>query len=163
MNAHQRLRLIVARAKMNTVNDSRGRQRVQVDALVGETKDSVPRYQNFGHTAVPLPGATVILVAVGGDRDNLAAIVVDDAEHRPTGMQPGESALYNAHGITLMLDEEGTATLTCKKFQVAAESAGFDCPVDFAEPITTAGITNLGLKVEGHNHPIPGGNSGPMQ
>ncbi len=76
--ALRKLRLMVARAVVNLVNDANGLQLLQVSALADETRDGVERAQNYGLTSVPLPGATVVMVAVAGSRDHLMAVAVDD-------------------------------------------------------------------------------------
>lgn len=120
MNALARLRLLVARGVVNLINDAGGLQLLQIDALDDETLDGVERVQNFGQTSHPPRGSVPVLVAVGGSRDHMVAVAVDNAAHRPTGLQEGESAIYNAHGVRFLFDKDGNAVLVCKNFIVQA-------------------------------------------
>lgn len=128
MTALQRLRLIVGRAKVNRVNDKTKLQRLQVSALADEVRDDVPRMQNFGQTGNPMPGSQAIVVAVGGSRDGMVAVAVDDPASRPTGLKPGESATYNAHGVLFRYLDDGRAVLECDQFIVIAKKVLFDAP-----------------------------------
>jgi phage baseplate assembly protein V len=111
MNAAARLRLMVARGLVNLINDAGGLQRLQVEALDNEPLDGVERVQNFGHTSHPPRGSMPVLVAVGGSRDHMVAVAVDNEEHRPRDLQEGESAMYNAHGVRLLFDQDGKQAL----------------------------------------------------
>lgn len=146
----QRLRQIVSRAKLSRVDDSAGIQRVQVTGLSG-ARDKVQRIQNFGLSSRPVAGARVIVLAIGGDHDNLVAVAVDDPDSRPTGLDEGETAIYNAHGAVLLLDKDGVATLTATKLKI-------NCPVEFAGDATFAAkiLTALGVDLGVHVHPIAG-------
>ncbi|MTD32418.1 phage baseplate assembly protein V [Paludibacterium denitrificans] len=142
MNPLQKLRLMVARGIVNLVNDAGGLQMLQISALDGETRDEVERVQNFGHTGNPPMAATPIMVAVAGSRDHLVAVAVDHEDSRPKGLQPGESATYNAFGVLFKYDQDGNATLTCKNLIVdASEGIQFNTPLtNFSEMATVNGL-----------------------
>lgn len=153
INAYQRLRLIVGRAKINRVNDKPKLQRLQVSALADEVRDDVPRMQNFGHTGNPMPGCQVIVVSVGGSRDAMVAIAVDDPATRPTDLQPGETATYNAHGVKFTYNKDRDAILECRRLIVYADQKIlFDTPLaEFTGDVLIQGntIINLMLTVKG--------------
>lgn len=90
----RRVRLMVSRAVLTAVNDAGGIQGVQVKLLEGEVRDGVERFQNYGFTGSPLPGAEGVMVCVGGDRDHGIVIAMDDRRYRIKGLQPGEVAVY---------------------------------------------------------------------
>jgi phage baseplate assembly protein V len=92
---YRRMMLAVGRAVLRQVDDAGEMQRVQVTLLSEETRDEVERMQGYGFTAVPLPGAELIVVSVGGNRDNPVAIALDDRRFRPRGLLPGEVCLYS--------------------------------------------------------------------
>ncbi len=102
-----RLRLAVARAVLNLVNDAVKVQAVQIQLHEGVVRDQVERFQNYGHTSVPLPGAEGVAVAVGGSTDHYIVITVDDRRYRLQGLQPGESALYDDLGHKVHLTRNG--------------------------------------------------------
>lgn len=133
MNPMQKIRQVVARGVVNLINDAGGLQVLQVDALADETIDDVERAQNFGMSSHPPKGSTPVMVAVGGSRNHMMAVAVDNEKHRPKNLKEGETALYNAHGVLFVFDAEGVATLNCKAFKVIASDGA-----DFTTPMVTA-------------------------
>ncbi|MGY8624167.1 phage baseplate assembly protein V [Chromobacterium violaceum] len=156
MNAWQKMRLMVARGIVNLVNDAGGLQLLQISALDGETRDEVERAQNFGATSHPPAGSVPVMVAVGGSRDHLVAVAVDNEEHRPKGLKAGESATYNAAGVLFLFDDQGNATLTCRRFIVnASEGIALTTPQGaLAGDFNHSGgaLTSNGVAVDGHVH-----------
>lgn len=65
----RRVRLMLARAVVNVINDGRKVQNLQVGLLDDEESDEVERLQNYGHFSVPLPGAEALIACVGAQRD----------------------------------------------------------------------------------------------
>lgn len=90
----RRVRLMVSRAVLSAISDTAGLQLVQVKLLDGEVRDGVERFQNYGMTSVPLPGAEGVMVCVSGNRDHGVVIAMDDRRYRIKALQPGEVALY---------------------------------------------------------------------
>lgn len=125
----RRLRLLIGRAVISVVNDALKTQNVQISAQAGEIIDEVERFQNYGVSSVPPAGSEAIIVSVGGKRQSLVAVVVDDKNSRLNGLKSGDSALYHADGHHLLLTENGEAILICKSFKVQAENEiVFDAP-----------------------------------
>ena len=120
MNPLQKMRLMVARGVVNLIDDAGGLQILQITALENETRDGVERAQNFGMSSHPPVGSEPIMVAVGGSRNHLVAVAVDNEEHRPKGLAEGEVKVYSAHDSFLHFDADGNVTLKCKKFIVDA-------------------------------------------
>lgn len=122
----RRVRLMVSRAVLNAVNDAGGIQIVQSKLLAGETRDGIERMQNYGYTSVPLPGAEGLGVCVGGSRNHVVVVVVEDGRHRMKGLQPGEVAMYShldnqAHRHHILFDKDGGITVMAKSVTVKAE------------------------------------------
>lgn len=122
----RRVRLMIGRAVLSTINDAGGIQIVQVKLLAGETRDNVERMQNYGFTAVPLPGAEGIMASVSGNRDHGVIIVMDDGRYRMRNLQPGEVAMYShldqeSHRHHIYLDKDGGITVMAKNVTVKAE------------------------------------------
>ena len=90
----RRLAQLVNRAVLQVVNDAGGLQELQVQALADEVLDRIERFQQYGLTSVPLPGAEGLLLSVGGSRSNAVIIAVDDRRYRIQGLEGGEVALY---------------------------------------------------------------------
>lgn len=103
----RRVRLMVSRAILTALNDGPGIQILQVKLLANEVRDSVERFQNYGHTSYPLSGSEGIMVCVSGNRDHGVVIALDDRRYRPKNMQPGESAHYDDLGQKIHLTRTG--------------------------------------------------------
>lgn len=94
----RRLALLVTRAVVRLVDDGLKMQELQVTGHAGETLDGVERFQDYGFTSRPHPGAEALLLAIGGHRAHAAAVAVDDRRYRPRDLQPGESMMYTDEG-----------------------------------------------------------------
>lgn len=125
----RRLRLLVNRGVVNNVSDSLKQQNLQVSLLAEETADDVERFQNYGHTSVPPGGSEAIVLAVGGVRQHLVAVAVDNKGSRLTGLTSGDSAVYHLEGHNVLLTKDGVIRVTCKRLEfVVEEETVFDCP-----------------------------------
>lgn len=94
---------MVARGVINRVDDSVKLQLLQIGVLAGETLDGAERMQNYGFTSVPIKGAEVTVVFVGGDRAHPLIVATDDRRHRPTGELAGTVIMYNSDGAQIRL------------------------------------------------------------
>jgi phage baseplate assembly protein V len=94
----RRISLMVERAVVSVVNDALKMQGLQIGVLADEVRDNVERYQEYGFTSNPHPGAEAIVVALGGTRNRAVVVAVDDRRYRLKGLAPGEVALYTDEG-----------------------------------------------------------------
>ncbi|MDH5753329.1 MAG: phage baseplate assembly protein V [Deltaproteobacteria bacterium] len=101
-NLRRRLSLMVSRGVVKLVDDSLKMQGMQLTLLAGEVAEA-ERFQQYGFTSVPLDGAEVIALAVGGNRGHMVVIAADDRRYRPTGLEPGDVAAYNSSGALVLL------------------------------------------------------------
>ncbi len=99
----RRLAAMVRRAVLELVDDDGGLQRVQLTALAGETLDRVERVQQYGFTGRPKPGATAIVLGLGGNSAHSIVVAVDDRRYRLAGLAEGEVALYDDQGQKIVL------------------------------------------------------------
>jgi phage baseplate assembly protein V len=102
----RRLRLIVGRGVVNLVDDSQPVQRLQITVMSEDTYAGIERFQDYGHTSVPLPGAQHIVLSIGGDPGHRVVIAVEDDRYRPRDLKPGESALYSHTGARVICRAE---------------------------------------------------------
>lgn len=102
-----RVLLMIGRAVLAAVNDSKGVQQIQVSVLAGESMDKVEYFQNFGFTANAPAGTELIVVSLGGNRDNLVAIASESRTLRLKNLLPGESAQYDKDGNYIKLKTGG--------------------------------------------------------
>lgn len=103
----RRVMLMVSRCVLNVVQDGLAIQGLQVTILEGEPRDGVERFQQYGYTSVPKPGAEGVMVAVAGNHDHGIVIAVEDKRYRLTGLAAGEVALYDDLGQKVHLTRAG--------------------------------------------------------
>lgn len=99
-------RMMVARGVVKLINDSLKMQEVQITLLADEVKADVERFQNYGLTSHPLPGAEAAVMFVGGSRDHGMVIAIDDRRYRLKGLAAGEVALYDDLGQKVHLKRD---------------------------------------------------------
>ncbi|GCL64308.1 phage baseplate assembly protein V [Pseudaquabacterium pictum] len=150
----QRLQLMIGRAVVLLVNDGSKLQGLQVSLLADEVRDQVERFQNYGFTSHPLPGAEAVAASVAGNRDHVLVIAVDDRRYRLTALQQGEVAIYTDEGDKIVIKRGGTIEVT------AATKVVLDTPlVQCTGDVTVAGTVTAGVDVVadgislvGHRH-----------
>jgi phage gp45-like len=116
---------LVARAVVKLADDGKALQELQLSVLAGEVRDGVERFQNYGFTSVPKDGAEAIVIAVGGRREHLLAIAVDDRRYRESDLESGEVAIYNHTGAKIVMKANGDIEATPKagqKFKVVGDA-----------------------------------------
>lgn len=106
------VRLVVARAVVELVNDGTKLQTVQISLLAGELQDGVERFQNYGFSGMPVPadgdGAPeAAVVFVGGDRSHGLVVALDDRRHRRKDLTGGQVVVYTASGDEILLKNDG--------------------------------------------------------
>jgi phage baseplate assembly protein V len=106
-----KIMLLAGRCVMLAANDALKMQGVQIKLLADETR-TAERFQNYGVSSVPLPGAEGVAIAIGGERGHTVVIAMDDRRHRPRGMLPGEVAIYNNTGASVVLKSDGSIIAT---------------------------------------------------
>jgi phage baseplate assembly protein V len=94
----RRVRLLARRGIVKIVHDDRKMQELQLAIFSDEVRDGVERFQNYGVTSHPHPGAEAIVLALSGSTEHSVAIVVDDRRYRITNIAPGEVAIYTDEG-----------------------------------------------------------------
>ncbi len=144
----RRVMLTVGRAVIRKINDDPKLQSVQAELLKGELRDNLERFQQYGFTSVPHPGAEGVAVFVGGNRDHGLLVCVDDRRYRLKGMQGGEVALYTDEGDKVHLKRNREIEVTTLTLKINCETATvtattkvtFDTPLaEFTGNVTTAG------------------------
>ncbi len=100
------------------VNDSLARQELQIQTLNGEVSSDVERWQNYGHTSVPPDSSETLVLALNGNRSNLAVICAEDKKLRLKGLIEGDSALYHMEGHFFKLTKKGLLTGVGDDFEI---------------------------------------------
>jgi phage baseplate assembly protein V len=99
--------LMVGRGVVQLSDDAQGLQLMQISMLADELRDNVERFQNYGYTARPHPGAEVAFMCVAGSRDHVLVIACDDRRYRLQALEEGEVALYDDLGQKVHLTRTG--------------------------------------------------------
>ena len=86
--------LLLGRAVLMAVYNTKLTQEIQINALDGETITDMERFQEYGFETYPLEGAEVLAVFFNGNRDHGIAICVHDRRYRPKDLVAGEVAVY---------------------------------------------------------------------
>ena len=91
-----RVKLMIGRAVLHLVDDARKIQAAQIQAFAGEILDNVERFQQYGFSGTPHPGAECVLLSLGGMRQHPIIVAIDDRRFRPTGLEEGEVVIYTS-------------------------------------------------------------------
>ena len=126
----RRVRLMVGRGIIKLVYDDLKAQGIQISLLNGEIRDQVERFQEYGFTSHPVPGAEAVMVCVGGNRDHGIIIACEDRRYRLTGLLEGEVALYDKDGNYIKLGQQNVMTVHTEGTLVieAASAVSIDTP-----------------------------------
>ena len=116
----RRIRLIAARAVVSLIDDATKLQGAQVKLLADEVRDQVERFQQYGYTSVPFPGAEGIYLSLNGSRDHGVVICIDDRRFRLKNLRPGEVALYDDQEQVVHLTRDGILIKTPKRCRIDA-------------------------------------------
>lgn len=119
----KRIMLMIGRAVVQVVRDDTKLQELQLTALAGEVLGRSERFQQYGFTSVPQPGAEAIILFVGGIRSHGLVIAVDDRRYRLKALQGGEVALYDDLGKQVVLRRDGTLELIAPTIKLNATTA----------------------------------------
>lgn len=165
----RRVALMIGRGVVRLVNDSLKLQGLQVSLLAGETHDDVERFQEYGFSSHPHPGAEAVLVFAGGNRSHGLVIAVDDRRYRLKGLAEGEVALFDDLGTKLHLKRGGIIEATAStQITVTAPLAYFSGQIQAAGHITDNVAAGTGRSMasmrstyNGHTHPEHGSTTSP--
>lgn len=113
--------LLVRRAIIKAVKDS-AIQTAQVTIFKDDLGDKVERFQEYGFSSVPLPGAEAIVAFMGGDRSNGVIIAVEDRRYRVNGLAGGEVALFTDEGDMIHFKRGNVIDIKTNTLNVIAEN-----------------------------------------
>jgi phage baseplate assembly protein V len=128
----RRLVNLFGRAVVSLVTDTETRQVLQVTLRVGavkEVRDKLERFQEYGFTSCPHPGAEALVFFPGGLRGHGIVLSVDDRRYRKTGLPPGEVAQYSDEGDCVHLQRGRVVEITAGT-KVHVTSPLVDCSGD---------------------------------
>lgn len=155
-----RIRMAISRGLVSLVDDARKAQALQIELLDGEAQDGVERFQQYGFTSHPHPGAEAIAVCAGGLRSHAVVIAVEDRRYRLTNLQQGEAALYDDLGNAILLGRNSIKVTAVSKVEIeapevtiAADTVAIDADVTVTGTIEAQGdVTGAGTSLHSHVH-----------
>lgn len=172
----QRLFGLIGRGRITRANPAPDQQLLQLVLTADELKDEMEHAEPFGFTACPKDGAEAITLFLGGDRSNGVVISVSDRRCRVRDLKPGESAVYNAAGHTIVLYEDRIEVTAPRIVLKAAEEVVADTPLlratgrieaagDIIDHAGSGGSSLAEVRAahDGHHHPennVAGGDTG---
>ncbi len=155
-----RLKSILARGVISTVNDDNGRQFCDVSVLSGEVKRQVERIQHWGFSSVPPKGSGAILGFIGADRNRPVILGDDNVGSRPKGLSEGDNIIYDAHGNSVHLKDGVIVINAAAQLQInAPQGVSVDTPLfevtgEIKDLSSSGGATMSAMRsvFNGHTH-----------
>lgn len=139
-----RVLLMIGRAVIAAVDDSKDIQEAQISVLAGEAMERIPRIQEFGFASNPPKDSEAIVVALGGNRENLVIIGTDNRAVRFKDLGSGESAVYTDDGTYIHLKKGGLVdVLAATKLTATVPETEITGNVLIGGTLTVVGATTL--------------------
>lgn len=117
-----RVRLMIGRAVIAAVADDAQAQALQLELLSDEVQDGVERFQGYGFTSHPHPGAEALVAFVGGTRSHGVVVQVEDRRYRLKSIAEGEVALFDDLGQVIHLKRDRIAIESPLKVTIDAQT-----------------------------------------
>lgn len=102
-----RLRLVVGRGRVQTVQDAGHVQKLQVQLGADETIDGLPRLAEYGFQSSPPAGSDAIVLFLAGERSNGVVIACGNQQFRLRSLADGEVAISDDKGQSVYLSAAG--------------------------------------------------------
>ncbi|MGP0906914.1 phage baseplate assembly protein domain-containing protein [Serratia sp. CY76391] len=103
---YRRAMMTVTMAKVTASSDGGAVQSLQTQTPM-EVKGDTPRLTEFGFSSGLPTGADVVILCPNGDRSNAIVIASGHAASRHSGLNPGETVIFNQWGQYIKLTEDG--------------------------------------------------------
>lgn len=97
---------MVAKCVLSWINPAKKMQSAQVAMLADETAE-LPYIERYGFTSCPKPGAEGVALFFDGDRSHGVILCLADRRYRLTALSPGEVAIYDDIGQSVLLGKDG--------------------------------------------------------
>ncbi len=127
------------RGKVKNVSSDDGVQRLQIEGLAGETVQDLEHAEQFGFTANPPVDSDCVVVPLGGQTSHGIIVTTTNGAYRVTGLQPGETAVYNQDGAKIVLKAGKIIDIDCTILNInATDGVNITTPEVKASAIVTA-------------------------
>lgn len=119
-----RVRMLICRAIVSMVDDSKAIQIVQLNLTKDDVKDGIERVQNYGFTSKPLNGAEAVALFLQGNRDNGLCIAIDDSRYRMNNLPDGGVAMYDHDGNYVKMTKDNGIEIEAPNKKVTIKASG---------------------------------------
>lgn len=119
-----RVKGIVTKGILESVDDTKDIQLVKYTGLDGEVVSGAERLQPSGIASHPEKGASLIVLANNGSKDHPVVIVVDDGLGRPKVENPKDKTFYDGWGNTIVMTEAGIVVTDSKGNNITTTEDG---------------------------------------
>lgn len=164
-----RITRMFARGVLSFVDDSKTIQYVQAKLNALETIGDIPRIAEYGFTSNPPVGSEALVICGGGDRTNGVVIATSNAEFRIKALGPGEVAIHDNKGQSVILSAAGITinggglpiTITNTP-DILADTPLLKCTGEILDNCNTNTRTMSGMRTvaNAHTHAVPNVQSG---
>ncbi len=113
-----RIQMVVSRGVLELLKDGGGLQVVKLDLLAGENRDNIERFQQYGFSSAPFPGAEAVVVFPGGNREHGLCIAIDDRKFRFKSLANGEVVLYTDEGDKIHFKRDNVIDVDCNTLEL---------------------------------------------
>ncbi|WP_337049778.1 phage baseplate assembly protein domain-containing protein [Serratia fonticola] len=103
---YRRAMMTVTMAKVTASSDGGAVQALQTQTPL-EVKGDTPRMMEFGFSSGLPAGTDVVIICPNGDRSNAMVIASNHSASRHSGLNPGETVIFNQWGQYVKLTEAG--------------------------------------------------------
>lgn len=149
----RKLLMMISRAIINLVDDTKDVQTMQVDALADETHEDLEVFGLYGVGSNPPPGSEAIMAAVGGVRSNSVIIGVNNRTFRLVGLESGEVALFDDVDQVVHLKRDGIYLSSPFKVEITAPNTQINGDLNCTGTITaTTNVIGGGKSLKTHKH-----------
>lgn len=107
MSITDQVRDVAVRGIISSTEDGSPMSECQARLFDGEVEDGIERFEPYGCTARPHPGAEALVIHLDGDRSHPIVISTPDRRYRVTNLKPGEVCLYDDLGRRVLLSRSG--------------------------------------------------------
>jgi phage baseplate assembly protein V len=125
----RRLSQVVTRGVLNVIKDDKT-SLLQISLLLKEIASDVEFFQPYGHASHPHPGAEVLSLAVGANKDHIIVVCANDKRYK-IPLEEGESAIYASWGDKIVLKKNNIVEVTTSKMIINAVDSVEINTIDF--------------------------------
>lgn len=111
------------RTELRETADDGDQQTVSLFGVGGEELSRVHRVQHFGLSSHAPAGSHGLGLALHGRRDLVVALGLENAQHRPRGVEAGGTVLYDANGSAVSLIKQNLRVVHAEKIEVVCGGA----------------------------------------